>query len=91
MTPKEEVKLKAETLLKEISFKAPLHYEECIEVALLIVDKILEETPTRIYWDTYDDETPSAITVWNEVKSELEALSQHLQVTVANISSLKQI
>ena len=71
---KEEVKLKAETLLKEISFKAPLHYEECIEVALLIVDKILEESPTRIYWDTYDDETPSAVTVWNEVKSELEAL-----------------
>jgi len=71
---KEEVKLKAEALLKEISLKAPLHYEECIEVALLLVDKILEETPTRIYWDTYDDETPSAITVWNEVKSELEAL-----------------
>lgn len=71
---KEEVKLKAETLLKEISFKAPLHYEECIEIALLMVDKILEETPTRIYWDTYYDETPSAITVWNEVKSELEAL-----------------
>lgn len=72
---KEEVKLKAENLLKEISFKAPLHYEECIEIALLMVDKILEESPTRIYWDTYDDETPSAITVWNEVKTELEALS----------------
>jgi hypothetical protein len=38
------------------------------------VDKILEENPTRMYWDTYDDETPSAITVWGEVKSELEAL-----------------
>ena len=71
---KEEVKLKAETLLKEISFKVPLHPEECIEVALLIVDKILEENPTRMYWDTYDDETPSAVTVWNEVKSELEGL-----------------
>ena len=71
---KEEVKLKAENLLKEISFKAPLHYEECIEVALLMVDMILEESPTRIYWDTHDDETPSAITVWNEVKTELEAL-----------------
>ena len=71
---KEEVKLKAENLLKEISFKAPLHYEECIEIALLMVDKILEESPTRIYWDTYDDETASAITVWNEVKTALEAL-----------------
>ncbi len=69
-----EVKLKAENLLKEISFKAPLHYEECIEIALLMVDKILEENPTKTYWDTYDDETPSAITFWREVKSELEAL-----------------
>ena len=71
---KEEVKLKSENLLKEISFKAPLHYEECIEIALFLVAKVLEENPTRIYWDTYDDETPSAITVWSEVKSELEAL-----------------
>ena len=71
---KEEIKLKAENLLKEISFKTPLHYEECIEIALLMVNKILEESPRRIYWDTYDDETPSAITFWNEVKTELEAL-----------------
>lgn len=33
-----------------------------------------KENPTKTYWDTYDDETPSAITVWGEVKSELEAL-----------------
>ena len=71
---KEEVKLKAENLLKEIGFKAPLSYEECIEIALLMVDKILEENPTKIYWDTYDDQTPSAVTVWSEVKAELEAL-----------------
>jgi len=71
---KEEVKLKADNLLKEISLKAPLFYDECIEIALLIVDKILEENPTKTYWDTYDDETPSAITVWSEVKNELEAL-----------------
>lgn len=72
---KEGVKLKAENLLKEISYKASLHYKECIEIALLMVDKILEESPTKIYWDTYDDETPSAITVWSEVKTELEARS----------------
>ena len=71
---KEEVKLKVENLLKEISFKAPLHYEECIEIALIMVDKILEESPTKIYWDTYDDETPSAVTVWGEVKAELISL-----------------
>lgn len=78
---KEEIKLKTENLLNEISFKAPLYYEEQIEVALLMVDKILEENPTKIYWDTYDDETPSAITVWGEVKNELEALKQieHLE------------
>lgn len=71
---KEEVKLKTENLLNEIILRAPLYYEECIEIALLIVDKILEEGPTKIYWDTYDDETPSAVTVWREVKAELEAL-----------------
>ena len=70
---KEEVKLKTENLLNEIILRAPLYYEECIEIALLMVDKILEEGPTRIYWDTYDDETPSAVTVWSEVKAELEA------------------
>ena len=36
---KEEVKLKAENLLKEISFKAPLHYEECIEIALIKIGR----------------------------------------------------
>lgn len=71
---KEEVKLKAENLLKEITLTAPLFHEECIDIALLMVDKILEENPTRIYWDTYDDQTPSAITVWGEVKAELQAL-----------------
>ncbi len=70
---KDEIKLKANNLLKEISFKAPLHYEECIEIALLMVDNILEEIPTRIYWDTYDNETASAIIVWSEVKTELES------------------
>lgn len=73
---KDEIKIKAENLLKEISFKAPLHYEKCIDIALLIVDKILEEQPSYVYWETYSDETNSAITVWNEVKQELEILKQ---------------
>lgn len=72
----EDIKEKTENLLKEISFKAPLHYEECVEVALLMVDKILGEQPTLVYWNTYDDETPSAVTVWSEVKSELEKLKK---------------
>lgn len=72
---KEEVTLKTENLLKEISFKAPLYHEECIEIALLMVDKILGEIPTKIYCDIYNNQTTSdAITVWREVKSELETL-----------------
>lgn len=39
-----------------------------------MVDKILEESPTKIYWDTCDEETPSAVTVWGEVKAELISL-----------------
>lgn len=69
-----KIKEKAANLLKEISFKAPIHYEECVEIAIFVVDKILSENPTYIYWVTSDDETPSAITVWNEVKTELEEI-----------------
>lgn len=43
--------------------------------ALITVEEILEAQPSYMYWDTYDDETPSAITFWNEVKAELEALT----------------
>lgn len=78
---KEDVKLKVETLLSEISFKAPLNHNERIDIALLMVNMILGENPRRIYWDTHDDETPSAITVWNGVKTELE--------TQMNIDSVK--
>lgn len=71
---KEEIKLKVDNLLIEILYKvSPNSKEECIDIALFIVDKILQENPTRIYY-TYDDETLSAITVWNEVKQELEML-----------------
>ena len=49
--------------------------ESAIKCAKILVDEILESKPSYIYWDTYDDETPSAITFWNEVKNELDALS----------------
>ena len=45
-----------------------------IECASIAVDEILSTNPSYIYWDTYDDETPSAVTYWNEVKSEIEKL-----------------
>jgi hypothetical protein len=44
-----------------------------IKLALIAVNELLEAKPSYRYWDTHDDETPSAITFWNEVKSELEA------------------
>lgn len=42
--------------------------------ALIAVDEILNSVPSRRYWDTYDDETPSAIIYWKEVKQEIEKL-----------------
>lgn len=44
-----------------------------IKLALIAVNELLEAQPSYRYWDTYDDEIPSAITFWNEVKAELEA------------------
>lgn len=44
-----------------------------IKLALIAVNELLEAQPSYKYWDTYDDETPSAIIFWNEVKAELEA------------------
>ena len=41
------------------------------ECALISVNEILNESPSKRYWDTYDDETPSAITFWEEVKTEI--------------------
>lgn len=41
------------------------------ECALISVNEILNELPSKRYWDTYDDETPSAITFWEEVKTEI--------------------
>ena len=51
-----------------------LSWIQAKECALIAVDEILEAQPSYRYWDTYDDETPSSVTFWNEVKVELEAL-----------------
>ena len=47
------------------------HAKKC---ALVAVEEILESQPSYRYWDTHDDETPNAITFWNEVKDELNKL-----------------
>jgi hypothetical protein len=41
------------------------------EIALKVVDEILEAKPSYKYWRTDYDETPSAIIYWQEVKDEL--------------------
>ena len=44
------------------------------QYALIAVDEILESQPSYRYWDTYDDEEPSAVTFWKEVKNEIKLL-----------------
>ena len=41
------------------------------EIALKVVDEILEAKPSYKYWRTDYDETPSAIIYWQQVKHEL--------------------
>jgi len=43
------------------------------KLALIEVNEILESQPSYEYWRTYNGETSSAITFWNEVKSVIEA------------------
>lgn len=57
--------------------KNKIEKESAIKCAKILVDEILESQPTYKYWDTYDDETPSAIIFWNEVKTELDVLSSY--------------
>jgi hypothetical protein len=42
-----------------------------IKCDLKNVDEILESQPSYKYWETYDDETPSAFTYWEEVKQKI--------------------
>ena len=79
---KSEIKEKKEKLLTEVINKVSLERSECVRIALFIVGKILNECPSRVYWDTYDDETPSAITVWKEVKEELNEELKTLEIDI---------
>ena len=79
MTPKEKAKdlveLYAEAV-KPIEFGVILErdWKTSKQCALITVDEILESQPSRRYWYTYDDETPSASIYWQEVKQEIEKL-----------------
>jgi hypothetical protein len=76
MTPKEKA---VELIYKYWNTKVEtIHVKEsiiskelAIKCALIAVDEILNEVPSKRYWDTYGDETPSAITYWQEVKQEI--------------------
>lgn len=76
---KSESRQKAENLVEELSAKFPMSREQNIDIALFMVEKILQEQPTYRYWDTFSDETPSAVTVWNEVKTELYMMKSEAQ------------
>jgi len=75
-----EAKNKAQELIEKFLNKVEdrtqtfiLSEFSAITCALILVNELLEAQPSYQYWNTYDDETPSAITFWNEVKTELEA------------------
>lgn len=76
-TAKDKAKSLVEKYIKELPSEY-LHYDEietlAIECAKIAVDEIIKESPSKRYWDTYDDEQPSAITFWQEVKNELNKM-----------------
>jgi hypothetical protein len=84
-----EAKIKALELINKVKVAtsyeyqeyAGAHYttfehdiEELKAVALIMVNEILEAQPSYKYWDVHDDETPSGITFWTEVKDEINKM-----------------
>jgi hypothetical protein len=65
-------------------------YKEAIECAFVAVDEILESNPNYEYWRTYDDETPSAITFWNEVKQWIQKIKDKEPGAQWTIEDMKQ-
>ena len=79
-TPKEKVidllsKINNEEITPEIWNEYSEYAKKDLKrKAYIVVSEILDSIPSRVYWRTYDDETPSAITFWQEVKTELNKL-----------------
>jgi hypothetical protein len=72
-----EAKKKAEELVDKYDniFRCEnVSGDASVQCVIICVDEILNEVPSKRYWDTYDDETPSAITYWVEVKEELNKM-----------------
>lgn len=69
----ETAKDKAKSLVEKFIVAGCL-FANAVECAKIAVDEILKESPSKRYWDTYDDEQPSAITFWQEVKNELNKM-----------------
>jgi hypothetical protein len=75
MTPKEKAKEMVNKFYYYVeSISESQQQENAKNCALIAVDEIIKESPSKIYWQTYDDETPSAITYWQEVKEEINKL-----------------
>lgn len=70
---------KAEELVWKFAFMGAETKKIAVESALIVVDEILQAQPSLEYWRTYDDETPSAITFWNEVKQELLSTLEYIE------------
>jgi hypothetical protein len=75
MTPKEKAKELVEKMINTYNTTSDFVYNSTAkQCALITVEEILKAQPSYRYWETYDDETPSAITFWNEVKEEINKL-----------------
>ena len=74
MTPKEKARELLENYIIIYNQTDWFYIHLAKKAAILVVNEVLNESPSRKYWDTYYDETPSAITFWQEVKEEIEKL-----------------
>jgi hypothetical protein len=74
MTPKEKAIELVDKFKLSTGANTKINIYVAEQCALIAVDEILNEHPSKKYWETYDDETPSAITFWEEVKQEIEKL-----------------
>lgn len=76
----EHIQLKANHLVHDIQETAPVTYEEAVKLALLTSKRVLAENPSCNYWFTYSDETPSAVTVWSEIRDYLESKLLEIEI-----------
>jgi len=79
-------KEKVESARKFVSQFVPLavNYDAACEIALINIDTILANKPTYSYWDTHNDELPSAETYWNEIRDGVILLKNGFVICTTN-------